>query len=96
MYMYMIINSCLENAKGSGSTDYDAELSQHFVQEYLFYAVEGILETKRRLNTTQSWQLSACVDRKTIQLSVDCLADGAWGTLSGSACIVTTVSAATH
>ena len=74
--------------KGGGSTDHDAELSQHFVQEHLFYAVEGILQTKRRLNTTRSWTLPVCVDDQTIRLSIDCLADGAWGTLSGSACIV--------
>ena len=47
MCRYLIINSCLENAKGSGSTDYDAELSQYFVQEHLFYAVEGMLQTTR-------------------------------------------------
>ena len=33
-------------------------------------------------------QLPACVDRKTIRLIVDYLADGAWGTLSGLVCIV--------
>ena len=88
MYRYLIINNCLENAEESGSTDYDAELSQYFLQEHLFYAVEGILQTKRRLNTTQSWQLPACVDRKTIRLSIDTIADEAWGCLAGSACIV--------
>ena len=49
--------------------------------------MDRALATKRSLNQSRTCRLHPCIDYGTVRISLDCLCDGAWGTLSGSACI---------
>ena len=58
------------------------------MRNHLQPAVALALDTRRRLGQQRSWRLPACIDFQTTRLEVTCLVDGAWGSLSGSACLM--------
>ena len=46
------------------------------------------IATKRRLGQRRCWRLPSCINYQDVRTSVECVADGAWGSLSGSACLI--------
>lgn len=88
MYRYLVISTSLAEEMEKNTSSFDKVLSDNFVRNHLQPAVALALETKRRLGQRRSWHLPACIDQKTTRLEVTCLVDGAWGCLSGSACLV--------
>ena len=62
MYRYMTITQQLENKDRTGSTDYKAILTDHFVREHLYFAVDALIITKRRMAQKRSWHLPPCID----------------------------------
>jgi hypothetical protein len=69
------------------STSFADEMEGN-VRNHLQPAVALAIATKRRLGQRQSWRLPACINYQELHLSVECAVDGAWGSLSGSACLV--------
>ena len=88
MNRYLVISTSLAEEMEKNTSSFDKVLSDNFVRNHLQPAVALALETKRRLGQRRSWHLPACIDQKTTRLEVTCLVDGAWGCLSGSACLV--------
>ena len=85
MYRVLILEETLERRKGGGSINYDATLSNDFVHHHLVHAIEGALQTKRRLSQARTWRLPPCIDRSSIRILMDCLVDGCWGVTVESA-----------
>ena len=71
-----------------GTSNFNKFLKDDFIKNHLQPAIALAIATKRRLGQKRSWRLPPCIDQKSIRTSVECLADGAWGSLSGSATIV--------
>ena len=88
MYRYLVISTSLAEEMEKNTSGYDKILTEDFIRNHLKPAVALALETKRRLGQRRSWHLPACIDQKTTRLEITCLVDGAWGSLSGSACLI--------
>ena len=81
MYRFLVLSS-------PGAAHYETELTDEFVQKHLYYAVDSILKAKKLLAQRRSWRLPVAVDYSKVVAELDCLCDGAWGVVSGSAAIV--------
>ena len=88
MYRCLVISSSLAEEMEGTASNFDKVLTDDFVRNHLQPAVALAISTKKRLGQWQSWRLPACINYKEIRLSVECAVDGAWGSLSGSACLV--------
>ena len=88
MYHYLVISPSLVEEMERNTSGFYKILTEEFLRNHLQPAVALALQTKRRLGKRRSWHLPACIDQKTTRLEVTCLVDGAWGCLSGSACLV--------
>ena len=87
MYRHLVLSNSLAEEM-EGNSNFNKVLTDDFVREHLQPAVSLAIATKRRLGQRRSWRLQPCIDQSTIRTSVECLVDGAWGSLSGSATIV--------
>ena len=85
MYRYLTVTTSL-NSEGQG-TNYEKVLSEHFVREHLYYAVEMALLTKKHLQQKRSWRLDPCIPYGSIRFSLHTVCDGSWGCLSGAASV---------
>ena len=81
MYRYLVISTSLAEEMEKNASSFDKVLSDDFVRNHLQPAVALALERR-------SWRLPAYIDYQTTRLEVTCLVDGAWGSLSGLACLV--------
>ena len=82
MYRQLVISTSLAEEMEGGASSFDKVLTDDFVRNHLQPAVALAIATKRRLGQRRSFQLPACIN------SVECLVDGCWGALSGSATII--------
>jgi hypothetical protein len=80
MYRFLILSS-------PGAAHYEMELTEQFVKQHLYYAIEGILKAKKLLAQRRTWRLPLAVDYTSVTIEFDCLADGCWGVLAGSGTI---------
>ena len=88
MYRHLVISTSLAEEMEGGASNFNTVLTDDFVREHLRPAVSLAIATKRRLGQRRSFQLPACINYRDVRLTVECLVDGAWGALSGSATIV--------
>ena len=88
MYRYLVISSSLAEEMEKNARHFDKVLTDDFVRNHLQPAVALAIDTKRRLGQRRSWRLPACINYQTTRLEFTCLVDGAWGSLSGSACLL--------
>jgi len=87
MYRHLVLSNSLSEEM-EGNINFNKVLEDDFIRDHLQPAVALAIATKRRLGQRRSWRLQPCIDQKSIRTSVECLADWAWGSLSGSATIV--------
>ena len=88
MYRYLAISISLAEEMENNANNFDKVLTDNFVRNHLQPAVALVINTRRRLGQLRSWRLPACINSLTTRLELTCLVDGAWGSLSGSACLV--------
>ena len=88
MYRHLVISTSLAEEMEGGASNFNKVLTEDFVREHLQPAVSLAIATKRRLGQRRSFQILACINYIDVCLTVECLVDGAWGALSGSATIV--------
>ena len=88
MYRYLVISSLLAEEMEGNASNFGKVLTDDFVRNHLQPAVALAIDTKRRLGQQRLWRLPACISYQTTRLELTCLVDGAWGSLSGSACLV--------
>ena len=88
IYRHLVISTSLAEEMEGGASNFDKVLTENFVRNHLQPAVALASATKRRLGQRRSFQLPACIDYNGVRLTVECVVDGAWGALSGSATIV--------
>ena len=87
MYRYLIISTSLAEDKEGAQCNFDKALTDAFVKEHLQPAVALAINTKRRLAQRRTWRLDPCIPYTDIRTTLECVLDGAWGSLSGSACL---------
>ena len=88
MYRYLIIITSLAEEKEVNTYNFDKVLTNDFVREHLQPAVIMAVATKKRIGHRRSWRLPSCKNYQEVRLSVECVCNGAWGSLSGSACLI--------
>ena len=87
MYRYLIITTSLAEEKEGTPCNFDKALTDAFVKEHLQPAVALAIATKRRLAQRRTWRLDPCIPYTDIRTTLECVVDGAWGSLSGLACL---------
>ena len=87
MYRYLIISTSLAEDKEGTQCNFDKALTDAFVREHLQPAVALAINTKRRLAQRRTWRLDPCIPYSDIRITLECVVDGAWGSLLGSACL---------
>ena len=88
MYRYLVISTSLADEMEGNACNFDKVLTNDFVRNHLQPAVALAIATKRRLSQRRSWRLPSCINYQEVRLAVECICDGAWGSLSGSACLI--------
>ena len=88
VYRDLVISTSFADEMEGNASNFDKVLTDDFVRNHLQPAVALAIATKRRLGQRRSWRLPACINYQELHLSVECAVDGAWGSLSGSACLV--------
>ena len=88
MYRYLVISTSLAEEKEGNICNFDKVLTNDFVKNHLQPAVALALATKRQLGQRHCWRLPSCINYQEVRLSLECICDGAWGSLSGSACLI--------
>ena len=87
MYRYLIITTSLAEEKEGTPCNFDKALTDAFVKEHLQPAVSLAIATKRRLAQRRRWRMDPCIPYTDIRTTLECVVDGAWGSLSGLACL---------
>ena len=87
MYRYLIISTSLTEDNEGNKCNFDKALTDAFVREHLKPAVALAINTKKRLSQRRTWRLDHCIPYRDIRITLECVVDGAWGSLSGSACL---------
>jgi hypothetical protein len=87
MYRQLVLSNSLSEEL-EGNSNFNKVLTDDIVRDHLQPAVSLALATNRRLGQRRTWRLPPCIDQSTIRTSVECLADGAWGSLSGSTTMI--------